>query len=219
MISARARLAGVALPVVLTACGGGGLAARPADPIVVPAVVPAIGPVVIENMGGAMEGHTPRGFAGSGIGLFAGDNLNAGFPDGDGVQLYLSFDLPSDVVAADGAVLESNVLTVRGTPFDDLGPLLAELVTYNEFGPSLFDLPADANAVECGRVGESDLRCDVGEATANALSAGADRLQFRIRFETSGDLDDSPDLAMFFLTDSNTNEPGIFTLRIDAAAP
>lgn len=28
-----------------------------------------------------------------GTGLFAGDNLNPGFPNGDGVQIFLTFDL------------------------------------------------------------------------------------------------------------------------------
>jgi hypothetical protein len=48
----------------------------------------------IPNRGDDTEGHTPRGFPGSGTGPFTGDNLNSSFPDGDGVQMYLTFDLP-----------------------------------------------------------------------------------------------------------------------------
>ena len=49
--------------------------------------------VVVPNQGGNMEGHTPRGFRGMGTGLFTGDNLNPRFPEGDGVQIFLTFDL------------------------------------------------------------------------------------------------------------------------------
>lgn len=51
--------------------------------------------IVINNQGGNMEGHTPRGFQGMGVGLFAGDNLNPGFSNNDGVQFFLTFDLGS----------------------------------------------------------------------------------------------------------------------------
>ena len=49
-------------------------------------------PASIENQGGSLEGHTPRGFAGMGTGLFVGDNLNPGFPNDDGVQTWLTVD-------------------------------------------------------------------------------------------------------------------------------
>jgi len=43
----------------------------------------------------------------------------------------------------------------------------------------------------------------------------AHSIQFRIRFETVDDSDGQADLALFYLTDSNTNEPGIFSLTIE----
>ena len=80
--------------------------------------------VVVPNQGGALEGHTPRGFRGMGTGLFAGDNLNRAFPNGDGVQFFLSFDLSGlpegDIIRAE---LRSNHLQVTGDPFGDLGAL------------------------------------------------------------------------------------------------
>jgi hypothetical protein len=161
-----------------------------------------------------MEGHTPRGFAGSGTGLFVGDNLNSGFPDDDGVQLWLSFALPASGAAPTRAVLSSDVMTVAGSPFEDLGTLLAEPVTYDGFGPQLFDLAADGPAVDCQRVGAERLECDVTDAVTAALGSGSQSAQFRLRFERVADGDGNQDLALFFLTDSNINEPGIFHLDL-----
>jgi hypothetical protein len=167
-----------------------------------------------QNHGGSMEGHTPRGFAGSGTGLFVGDNLNPGFPDGDGVQMWLSFDLPEGTPTPSRALLRSEALTVRGTPFADLGALQAEPVMYDSFSPQLFDRPSTGAAVTCNRVSDRGIECDVTDAVTQAIDRGEDRAQFRFKFETAGDNDGEADLAMFFLTDSNTNEPGIFTLDL-----
>ena len=171
-------------------------------------------PIQIQNQGGSMEGHTPRGFAGSGTGLFAGDNLNPGFPDGDGVQIWLTFDISAGTPTPARAVLRSQVLTLRGTPFADLGTLQAEPARYDSFGPNLFDHPSTGAAAICNRVGDGRVECDVTDAVTRAVDAGEDRAQFRLRFETAGDDDGEADLAMFFVTDSNTNEPGIFTLDL-----
>lgn len=38
--------------------------------------------------------------------------------------------------------------------------------------------------------------------------------QFRLRFEEISDADENPDLMIFFITTSNTNEPGIFKLEV-----
>jgi hypothetical protein len=35
-----------------------------------------------------------------------------------------------------------------------------------------------------------------------------------LRFDQAGDGDGRADLAMFFVTESNTNQPGIFTLTL-----
>ena len=171
-------------------------------------------PIQIQNQGGSMEGHTPRGFAGSGTGLFAGDNLNPGFPDGDGVQIWLTFDISAGTPAPARAVLRSQVLTLRGSPFADLGTLEAEPVSYDSFGPNLFDHPSTGAAATCNRVGDGGVECDLTDAVVRAVDAGEDRAQFRLRFETAGDDDGEADLAMFFVNDSNTNEPGIFTLDL-----
>lgn len=169
----------------------------------------------IPNRGDDMEGHTPRGFPGSGTGLFAGDDLNSAFPDGDGVQIYLTFELP-EIQGVDSALLTSDVLRVSGAPFADLGEFVAEPVEYDSFGPELYDLPASGNPAVCERDGEAGVVCDVTEEVGAGVSSGADRVQFRLRFELAGDGDGEQDLAVFFRVDSNTNEPGLFTLRIDS---
>ena len=201
-----------AIALVLTACGADDGATPRTSPV--PDVSGTNEPLTIPNDGGSMEGHTPRGFAGSGTGLLAGDNLNPGFPDGDGVQLWLTFGLPAGTPVPSRAVLSSDVLTVTGSPFDDLGALQAEPVTYASFGPELFDLAADGPAVDCQLAGEGRLECDVTDATVAAVGSGAERAQFRLRFDRVADDDGDPDLALFFLTDSNTNEPGIFQLEL-----
>ena len=198
----------LALCLVASACGSD--SATTPDVSVAPPVIDE----PLSNEGGSMEGHTPRGFAGSGIGLFVGDDLNPGFPDDDGVQLWLSFALPAGGAAPSRAVLSSDVMTVAGSPFEDLGTLLAEPVTYDEFGPELFDLVADGPAVGCRRVGAKRLECDVTDAVSAALVSGSPNAQFRLRFERVADGDSNQDLALFFLTDSNTNEPGIFHLDL-----
>jgi len=175
----------------------------------------APGPTSVGNNGGAIEGHTPRGFAGSGTGLFLGDNLNSGFPDGDGLQLFLTFDVPSGTPTPESAVLRSDLMSVSGSPFEDLGELTIEPVEYESFGPPLFDLEAAGPAAVCSRTGDSSLECDVTSTVIGALDAGATRLQFRMKFDTPGDNDGAQDLLLFFRTDSNTNEPGIFTLDLD----
>jgi len=175
---------------------------------------PNPGLITVGNSGGAIEGHTPRGFAGMGPGLFAGDNLNPSFPNGDGLQLFLTFDLPEGISPLSSARISSDALQVSGTPFEDLGRLLAESVSYDTFGPELFDLVGDGDPVACQRVGESGLSCDVTAAVTQDVVSGASRSQFRLRFDVVGDGDGSQDLVMFFRTDSNVNEPGIFELEL-----
>jgi hypothetical protein len=171
------------------------------------------GLIAIANEGGAFEGHTPTAFPGMGTGLFAGDNLNAGFPEGVGVQTYLTFALPSGLDVA-SAQITSDALRVSGTPFEDLGPLVAEPVTYQSFGPELFDLAAIGPHAPCTVPAETSLRCDVTEAVRLAVEAGEATAQFRVRFEVAADNDGSQDLALFYRADSNTNEAGIFELVI-----
>ena len=84
------------------------------------------GKIVIKNEGNDMEGHTPRGFQGMGTGLFAGDNLNPGFPNGDGLQIFITFNI-EEIADKDitFALLRSEHAHISGSPFD-LGVLQTE---------------------------------------------------------------------------------------------
>ena len=180
--------------------------------------------VVLQNQGGAMEGHTPRGFRGKGTGLFAGDNLNPRFPNGDGVQIFLTFDLralPKGEVRS--AVLRSDSAQIQGNPFRDLGVLRAEEIRYRRFSPALWDdAPKSARCV-FAESREGPFACDLADAVQSSRADGYRFAQFRLRLDQAGDGDGRPDMVMFFRTNSNTNEPGIFELTVtvkpDAAKP
>jgi len=111
----------VSVLLVAAACAGNETATTSSAP-------PTADSITVSNQGGVLEGHTPTGFAGSGTGLFAGDNLNASFPDGVGVQLFLTFALPLDVGIGDARIV-SDALHISGTPFEDLGPLVCDVST------------------------------------------------------------------------------------------
>lgn len=211
--SRPSRIGLAAIALLLVACDGTTAVESTTAGNVPPA--PLAEPIVVANQGGDLEGHTPRGFAGSGTGLFAGDNLNEGFPDGEGIQILLTFELPPGAGRAERAVLRSDALSVSGTPFDDLGDLVAEPVTYAEFGRDLFSLTVDGGGVRCDLIGETGVECDVSVPVAANLESRHARVQFRLAFERHGDNDGEKDLARFFLTDPNTNEPGIFTLTLE----
>lgn len=176
--------------------------------------------VTLLNHGGSMEGHTPRGFAGMGAGLFTGDNLNPSFPEGDGVQLFLTFDLstlPAGTI--DGAVLSSSHGGTTGTPFADLGELRAEEVRYETFSPALFDLEPVVGGGSCvfATSAAGPFSCDLTAVVEAARAEGRSFAQLRLRLDLAGDSDGSADLVTFFITNSNTNEPGIFELAVTVA--
>ncbi len=189
-----------------------------ATPLVEPKVkTPVSQAFLLRNQGGAMEGHTPRGFSGKGTGLFAGDNRNPRFPEGDGVQLFLTFDLstlPSGKVLS--AVLRSENASVRGMPMKDLGSLRAEEVRYSEFSPALWNLERLPSGESCVFATSSGgpFRCDLSGAVQRSLNDSYPLAQFRLLLDQAGDGDGTTDLVTFFVTDSNTNQPGIFELEV-----
>lgn len=171
---------------------------------------------LLPNQGGAMEGHTPRGFRGMGTGLFAGDNLNPGFPNGDGVQMFLSFDLrdlPDGEVRS--AVLRAGSARIQGNPFRDLGALRGEEIRYRRFSSALWNkAPKGASCIFAeSRTGP--FACDLTKAVQRSRADGYRYAQFRLRLDKAGDGDGRPDMVMFFKSNSNTNEPGIFELTVD----
>ena len=206
--SIRVGTALCALALFVTACGSSAVANESASP------APLEASVFLPNEGGDLEGHTPRGFPGSGTGLFAGDELNANFPADDGVQIWLTFENPGGA-ASSKATLHSDALTIRGNPFETLGKLEVASVQYESFGPNVFDIEPLGPSVRCPIPTGNTFSCDVSEAIQTLVSEGSSRMQLRLRFEVASDPDGEQDLAMFFITDSNTNEPGIFTLELE----
>ena len=176
--------------------------------------------ILLRNQGGAMEGHTPRGFQGMGTGLFAGDNLNPRFPDGDGVQIFLTFDLsavPAGKVVS--ALLRSENFSIRGMPLKDLGALRAEEIRYSKFSSDLWNLEAFAGGASCEFATSPDgpFQCDLADAVQRSLNDSYPLAQFRLLLDRAGDNDGTPDMVAFFIADSNTNQPGIFELEIMVA--
>lgn len=173
--------------------------------------------IVLQNQGCGMEGHTPRGFAGMGTGLFAGENLNPRFPEDDVVQLFLTFDLsalPSGTMIS--ALLSSERALVSGTPMKDLGPLRAEEVRYSKFSLALWNLKSIVGDDDCEFAAspEGPFRCDLANAVRNSLNGSYPLVQFRLLMELARDNDGTQDLVSFFIVDSNTNQPGIFKLAV-----
>ena len=163
----------------------------------------------------AWEGHTPLGFMGSGVGLFAGDNLNPNFPDGVGLQILLTFALPDGVDAPTTATLSSDVMSTRGNVFEALGELRAAPVSYDGFSAALWNIEPIGDAVTCDRPSDTSLTCDVTAAAAAAIEAGDSAVQIQLTLEQMSDSDGEQDLVLFNNGDSNLNEPGLFTLALN----
>ena len=180
----------------------------------------------LTNTGNAdQEGHTPRGFQGQGGGLFVGDNLNPGFPDGDGVQMFLSVNLGMTDLGQGRWTVESAVLAsavepeIAGTPFADLGDLIAEEVMFDAFSSDLWDLPLPDDADSCvfATGPQGAFSCDLTAGLQRAIDARQRRFNVRLRFEDAGDNDGSQDMVFFYVDDRNATAPGIFSLDVVAA--
>ena len=169
--------------------------------------------ISIPNQGGTMEGHTPRGFRGMGTGIFVGDDLNPNFPAGDGVQAFLTFaPLPERTVTA--ATLTSQQVKISGNPFRDLGALQADVIAYDRFSPDVWNLQPTATACIFPIAANGTIACDVTTVLNAAIADGRPSLQVRLRLATAADNDGTQDMVMFFATNANQNQPGLFTLDI-----
>jgi len=176
-----------------------------------------------ENVGTTdMDGHTPRGFQGQGTGLFAGDNINPNFPDGDGVQIFTTLETPAALLEGSweirAATLRIPDYSTNGSPFADLGGLNAEEIRYDAFSSALWDAEVEDNGGDCvlGTADGDELECDVTGAVQNSVDDGYGFVQFRVRFDDAGDSDGSSDLLVLNPSDSNTPEPGLLELAIEA---
>ena len=152
-----------------------------------------------------------------GTGLFARDNLNPRFPDGGGVQIFLTFDLsalPAGKVVS--AVLRSDRASVRGTPFKDVGTLRAEEIRYSKFSSALWNLEAHDSGAGCefATSPSGPFQCGLAETLQRSLNDSYPLAQFRLLLDRAGDGDGIPDMVAFFISNSNTNQTGIFELEV-----
>ncbi|MCO4769500.1 MAG: zf-HC2 domain-containing protein [Deltaproteobacteria bacterium] len=177
-----------------------------------------------ENVGDeSLEGHTPRGFQGQGTGLFTGDNINPNFPDGDGVQIFTTLEMPAEIdadTAVHSAILRLPDYSTNGSPFADLGDLNAQEIVFDAFSSALWDAEVVADGADCV-LGSEDgdlLACDVTTAVRNSIEVGRDSVQFRIRFDDAGDSDGSADLLVLNPSDSNEVIPGLVELDVVISA-
>jgi len=185
----------------------------------------ADGVVTIENQGGNFEGNLPWTTDGAGPGLFAGDNLSSEFPNDEGLAIYLAFSL-AEVAEIDAglaivrATLTSTALQVAGTPFEDLGALSAAPVDYEVFPPTIEEREPTLEPVACeANIDQATLTCDVTAALTAAAESGDDQINLTLKFAEASDGDGEPDIAVFFFTDPNTNDRGIFSLAIEFGEP
>jgi hypothetical protein len=135
------------------------------------------------------------------------------------VQIFVTF--PLDQVAevfTNGASvrLQSDALQPSGAPLEDLGALVVDEVRYEQFSADLWNLEPERRACTLATEAEATVSCSVTDVVAGALEAGADQVQFRIRFEETSNRNGAGDLARFFRDDPNGNEPGIFQLAVSS---
>lgn len=175
------------------------------------------GPVLIPNSGDAMEGYTPRGYSDAGKGLLVGDNVNADFPQTDGVRSFLTFSLEGlKDKKLRSVVLFSDHVQVFGTPFQDLGKLRLVETRYDAFSSKTWN--AETGDVVCTfeELTDDTLSCDVTEHIRQLIREGRNTAQFILEFEKKSDGDKAPDILLFSRTGDKENKPGTFVLRVNA---
>ena len=143
--------------------------------------------------------------------------MNQNFPEGDGVQIFLTFDLSFVQETITEARLQAPKENIHfsGTHLEDWGNLIVEEVRYDTFSSKLWDLGSSGNGCIFATSEEGPFECDVSSIVTNSLNDNYRYAQSRIRFENPGDNDGQQDMVMFYITNSNTNERGIFELVIE----
>lgn len=162
--------------------------------------------------GAGVEGYAARSSGLTGQGLFAGDNINEEFANGDGVAFYLNFDvsqLPAGSVQS--AALSSEHALIRGAPFDGLGRLIVQQVKFSKLEDASKAEKAGEGCV-LGEHSSSSYECDISKALQDAIDDGRQNLQLRVMFDLASDKDGKADIISFYRADGDKN--GVF--EIDA---
>jgi hypothetical protein len=129
--------------------------------------------------------------------LCMGDSISAGEP---GYRALITFDLSAvspDLIAIQAAELSVTVATAYGTPFDDLGALQVEHVTFSSIGDAAYASPAlsarqlmSSGATAGERMSASVL------ADVQADWGTRDQSQFRLAFDTTTNSDGAADVLV-----------------------
>jgi hypothetical protein len=190
------------LSACLLACGGGGGGSGGDDP----------GPATVDQIVGPTPARTGTVLANNTAlvgfeNMFAGDNAA-----NVGARMFYSFPLellpaPDEIVRV---VFEDAQTGTQGTPFETLGDLL---VLQTDIGPSLqgSDYAGPLFSVVLGTLSTSAApgprTLDLTAWTRSLLEAGADRLEFMIRFDEETDDDGAGDAA-WLRSASSADGPG-----------
>lgn len=171
--------------------------------------------IVLDNVGDSrQEGHTPTTFAGSGTGLFIGDNLHEQFPQDAGLQAFVTFDLssiPKNDTFKD-IILSSSFVRTQGNPQQTLGDVMVDVVSYDTFSSDLWNLPSQESACLFRQQSNQSYKCSVDEVVNLMRTKDLSKISFRLRFEKNTDGDTEQDLLSFRHYDPNANFAGLFQL-------
>ena len=79
-------------------------------------------------------------------------------------------------------MLRSDNVSVRGTPFQDLGVLRAEEIRYSKFSSALWNLEPLAGGVDCefATSPSGPFQCDLAETVERSLNDSYPLAQFRV---------------------------------------
>ena len=190
------------LSACLLACGGGGGGGGGDDP----------GPATMDQIVGPTPSRTGT-VQGNNVVLVGFENMFAGDTAANvGARMFYSFPLeplpaPNEIVRV---VYEDAQTGFQGAPFETLGDLV---VLQTDIGPSLqaSDYEGPLFSVVLGTLSTSAApgprTLDLTAWTRSLLEAGADRLEFMIRFDEETDDDGAGD-AVWLRSASSADGPG-----------
>ena len=97
-----------------------------------------------------------------------------------------------------------------------MGTLRAEEIGYSKFSSALWNLEAHASGAGCEfAISPSGLfQCGLAETVQRSLNDPYPLAPFRLLQDRAGDGDGVPDMVAFLISNSNTNQTGIFELEV-----
>ena len=92
----------------------------------------------------------------------------------------------------------------------------SEEIRYSKFYSALRNLEtlSDGAVCEFATSPNGPFQCSLDETVQRSLDDSYPLAQFRLLMHRAGDADGIPDMVDFFVSNSNTNQPGIFELEV-----